>query len=275
MNKSSLLIILVILASVMILVWSGRGLLFPQESGTSEVVEESEAVEVAEEKVEEETKNMNVKFLKTTDGVDIAYDLYEVLNANKWFVLVHMMPATKESWSDFAKQAQQAGVASIAIDLRGHGQSAGGPDDYKNFTDTDHQKSILDVKAAADYLIKKGVKPEAITFIGASIGANLVLQFIVENPQFKRAALLSPGLNYKGIETLPLVQKLSPGQGVWFIAAEDDERSGGNAGAMAKQLYEAAPGETVERRGTVFKQGGHGTEILTAVPQLAEKLFAF
>lgn len=220
-------------------------------------------------------KKMDIKFLKTTDGAEIAYDFYDVLNSKKWLVLVHMMPATKESWVDFAKQAQAAGVASIAIDLRGHGQSTGGPGGYEKFTDADHQKSLLDVRAAVDYLLKKGVGPEAVTFIGASIGANLVLKFIAENPEFKRAALLSPGLNYRGIETLPLVQKLSPGQGVWFIAADDDERSGGNAGAMAKQLYEATDGQIVERRGTVFTKGGHGTDILKAIPELVDKLIAF
>lgn len=231
-----------------------------------------EKVEVNKEEIK---KNINVKFLKTSDGAEIAYDLYEVLNPKRWFVLVHMMPTTKESWADFAKQAQSAGVASIAIDLRGHGQSTGGPDGYQDFTDADHQKSLLDIQAAADYLLEKGVQSHNITLVGASIGANLVLKFIVENPDFKRATLLSPGLNYRGIEALPLIKKLSAGQGVWLVAADDDERSGGNAGAVAKQLYEAVDGQIIERRGTVFAKGGHGIDILKAIPELAEKLIDF
>ena len=231
----------------------------------------------ASKKIEtkEEIKSvMPENILKTSDGVKIAYDLYEVANAKKWFVLVHMMPATKESWADFTKFAQGRGYASIAIDLRGHGQSEGGPDGYENFSDADHQKSIADIAAAVDYLKTTGATPDKIQFIGASIGANLVLKFIVEHSEFKKATLLSPGFNYKGIETLPLVEKLVAGQGVWFVAAEDDERAGGNAGVMAKQLYEATP-SNVERRGTVFEKGGHGTDILKEVKELAAKIVEF
>ena len=70
-------------------------------------------------------------FLTASDNKKIAYDLYEVKNPKGWLILTHMMPATKESWQDFAGEAQKLGYESITIDLRGHGESDGGPDGYQ------------------------------------------------------------------------------------------------------------------------------------------------
>ena len=216
-------------------------------------------------------KDMPSGILKTNDGISIAYDFYSVDNPQKWFILIHMMPETKESWKDFAQMAQTNGFASLAIDLRGHGQSEGGPDGYNEFSDADHQKSILDLQAAAAFLKEKNVDPEKVVFVGASIGANLVLQFLSENSEYKKAILLSPGLDYRGIKTEPLVKNLKKGQSVWYLAAQDDDRSGGNAGDMVKKLYELTPGQVI-RLITIFKIGGHGTDLFNAVPELKNKI---
>lgn len=246
------------LAVVLVVVWNLKG----------------EIMGPVEEVKKEEVKKMDAKFLKTSDGVNIAYDLYEVPDSNRWLILVHMMPATRESWKEFAELGQKNNTASLAIDLRGHGQSTGGPDGYLKYTDADHQKSILDLDAAVNFLKNKGARAENIVIVGASIGANLALQYITQHPEIKRAVLLSPGFNYRGIETQPLAKKLQSGQAIWLVAAEDDQRSGGNAGEIAKALYQLVP-ENVERRGTVFKKGGHGTEIFKAVPELMEKVLQF
>ena len=114
----------------------------------------------------------------TTDGRKIAGNFYSVPNPRGWLLLAHMMPATKESWDNFAKSMQESGYASLAIDLRGHGKSSGGPDGYKSFTDAMHQASIYDLDAGWDFLKLRGAVPEKTALIGASIGANLALQFI-------------------------------------------------------------------------------------------------
>ena len=86
-------------------------------------------------------------FLTTKDSVNIAADLYEVDKPRSWLILIHMMPATKDSWQNLAEQFQNEGYESMAIDLRGHGSSDDGPEGYINFTDEDHQKSIFDLEA--------------------------------------------------------------------------------------------------------------------------------
>lgn len=213
-------------------------------------------------------------FLTTKDKIKIAADFYSVENPVGWCVLLHMRPATKESWQDFALELQKQSYESLAIDLRGHGESDGGPNSYLNFSDQENQKSILDLEAAVDYLIKeRGAAPEKIILMGASIGANLALQYIKEHSEFETAILFSPGLNYRGIETEPLVKNLKAGQKVFFISAEDDENVGGNA-EMNQKLYDLTPAG-VEKQIKIYKTGGHGTDILKIHPELEKLIIEF
>lgn len=223
-------------------------------------------------------------FLKTKDGAKIAAN-YQSIDVSKyqqptgWCILIHMMPATKESWQDFADELQKQGYESLAIDLRGHGESDGGPTGYLNFSDQEHQKSILDIEAAVNYLKKeRKAAPDKIILMGASIGANLALQYIVNPPaggaDFKTAILFSPGLNYRGIETEPLVKNLKAGQRVLFISAKDDKRAGGDNAAMNQKLYHLTPAG-VKKQMKIYEIGGHGTDILKIHPELKDKIIEF
>src|SRR3989344_3655754 len=81
--------------------------------------------------------------LKTKDGVEL-YGTY--VRAGKddapAVVLLHMMPATKESWEGFQQMLADSGFQSLAIDLRGHGESVfrdGELLDYQAFTPEEHR----------------------------------------------------------------------------------------------------------------------------------------
>jgi len=209
--------------------------------------------------------------LITKDGLKIAADLYSVEKPTGWIVLSHMMPATKESYENLAIKLQNAGYESIAIDLRGHGESENGPEGFFHFKNEDHQKSILDLEAAVDFLINKRMAtPEKIYFIGASIGANLSLQYIAENSKFKTAILLSSGLSYRGLKTEPLIKKLQTGQNVLFISAQDD----GNNAEQNQLLFEKTP-DNINKRIKIYETGGHGTDILKNQPKLINLIFEF
>lgn len=216
-------------------------------------------------------------FLTAEDGVKIAANLYQVKSPIGWIIFSHMMPATKESWNDLAQKFQGDSYEGVAIDLRGHGESTfAGKLDYRNFSDVEHQKSVLDLKAAAEFLIKerKAIAGK-IFLIGASIGANLSLQYISEHSEFKTAILLSPGLDYRGIETEPLAKNLKVGQKVFFISAQDDVRSGGNNNAEENQkIYYSVPAGA-EKKIKIYETGGHGTDILDNQPDLAELIKVF
>lgn len=208
--------------------------------------------------IKETNQKFMGKHLKTLDGVRIAYNLYQVESSNGWLILVHMMPATKESWRDFANELQKHGYESLAIDLRGHGESEGGPEGYKNFGDAEHQASIKDLEAAWKFLESRGATPEKTILVGASIGGNLSLQFLAGHPDFKKGVLLSPGLNYRGLETLPLVKKLKLNQSLVFAVSKDD----GDNVSQNKALYNSATSKN--KHLIIFDAGGHGTNMFKA-----------
>lgn len=215
-------------------------------------------------------------FLTAKDGVKIAANLYPAESPVGWIIFSHMMPTEKESWSDLAARFQDAGYESVAIDLRGHGESVSAKLDYRNFSDAEHQKSVLDLEAAVEFLIKERKATVAqISFLGASIGANLSLQYISGHPEFKTAVLLSPGLDYRGIKTEFLAKNLKTGQKVFFISAKDDVRSGGNNNTEENQkLYDLIP-IGAEKKIQIYETGGHGTDILETQPELVELIKNF
>ncbi|MDP3901871.1 MAG: alpha/beta fold hydrolase [bacterium] len=213
-------------------------------------------------------------FLQTTDNIRIAYNYYPVDKPVGYLLLVHMMPATKESWVNFATLAQKYNLASIAIDLRGHGQSDGGPDGYRDFSDDDHQKSFLDLVAATEQLKRFGAVDKNIFLVGASIGANLSLRYLAEYHSARAAVLLSAGLNYHGVNAAAFVPKLASGQGIVLVASEDDNRSGGNCATMNQQLAKLVSVNIVKEV-MIYRSGGHGTDLLETHQELSEKIINF
>src|SRR3989338_1564632 len=196
---------------------------------------------------------MNKITLLTKDHVKIVGNHFPVSTPSPGISLFHMMPAAKESYNLFAIKLQQAGVGVLTIDLRGHGESAQGPNNYKTFTDQQHQSSIGDVKASVDFQEKEGHSPLFVG--GASIGANLALQIIAEDKRVRKAILLSPGLNYRGIEPVPL--------------AKDVGRSLGSADKQALEIFNALK---CRKKILIFETGGHGTDMLNAHPEFMKKL---
>jgi dienelactone hydrolase len=204
------------------------------------------------------------------DGKKLKGHLYTAMNPRGWVVYLHMMPATKESWKELAEFLQGEGYSGIAIDLRGHGESEGGPEEFFSFSQEEHRASILDLEAAIAYLLGQGAVRETIALVGASIGANLALVHMGAHPETKRGVLFSPGLNYRGIETAESVKNLAAGQRVLFIASRDD----GNNADQNLLLYEAVPPE-VAKEIKVYDAGGHGTDILKAHEELARAILRF
>lgn len=211
--------------------------------------------------------------LKSSDGKNISADFYSVESPNGWLILTHMMPATKESWKVIAEEMRKLGYASIALDLRGHGQSEGGPDGYQKFTDSEHQAGIKDIAAAWEFLKSKGAAPEKTMVVGASIGANLSMQFLVEHSDIGGGIFLSPG-DYKGIDSGELVKKIGKDQGVVFVASKLDERSSGNPrmqraeqsshdgnNAAQNQEYYDLAAQVRNRHLILFDGAGHGTDL--------------
>lgn len=221
---------------------------------------------------------MELLHLTTSDGVKLAANYFPSVQAKHpnprgWVVFLHAMPVAKESWNALATILQQEGYAGIAIDLRGHGASDGGPDGYVHFSDSEHRGSIRDVDAAVDFLRGMGARNDRIAIIGASIGANLAVQYVARHRDFKMCVAFSPGLDYHGIVLTPIIGSLSEDKRMLLIGSRDDDRVIDNASDVAA-LHDAAP-SGVDVRLELVATGGHGTAILAHHPELIEHIISF
>jgi len=188
----------------------------------------------------------STKMLETNDGYDISYD-YHPAEGKTGVILLHMLGRTKADWKPFATELHKLSYPTIAIDLRGHGDSDG---NWQKFDEDDFKAMTNDVKTASDFLASKGVT--SVVVIGASIGANTALIYGVDAPEVKAMALLSPGLDYRGVKTEDAARRNT--KPAFLTAARDDAYSAQSVDALSK-LTKA----TVK----IYPSGGHGTQLLT------------
>ncbi|MBI3963945.1 MAG: alpha/beta fold hydrolase [Candidatus Kerfeldbacteria bacterium] len=214
------------------------------------------------------TVSFRVPYRAPSDGwVEIVASYWPGTSSNA-MLLLHMMPATRTSWNGFAQALNSRGWHVLAPDLRGHGdsvRSSVGTLDFNAFDDDGHQMSILDVDGARQWLASAGIANDRISLGGASIGANLALQDMASHSEVRSGFLLSPGLNYHGIETEPLIRHLGTTQRLFLAAAEDDEES-----AEALRVLPAMRQSGTEAQ--LFPSGGHGTQLFASHPDLVTAL---
>lgn len=204
----------------------------------------------------------------TDDGVEIVGDFLQPTSNMGTVLFLHMMPAERGSWQRFVKKLHTAGYSSLAIDLRGHGESVSQGKrilNYKKFSDAEHHASIRDVEAAVSFLQMSGISKDQIAIVGASIGANLALQYAREHAEVPALVLLSPGLDYRGIKTEPLMKRLSPRQKIFLAASREDEYSFETIRVLSAAKTEGVT--TME-----FDGLGHGTAMLERKPELMDEV---
>lgn len=197
--------------------------------------------------VKEKSRETGVKmdFLTTEDNVKIAYKYYDA-GSNKGAILLHMLSKDKSTWHDFAEELKNHGYSTIAIDLRGHGQS---DLDFRKFDERQFNNMLLDTKAAFDFLKRKNIS--SVALIGASIGANAALNF-AENNDVATAVLLSPGLDYRGIKTEQAMKNIN--KPVLIVVSKEDKYSFDSS----NRLKELSSNSEMK----VYKDRGHGTTML-------------
>ena len=202
--------------------------------------------------------------LVTNDGKTIIGD-YAGKPGEPAVLMLHMMPSIRASWREFSEKLNSAGFQTLAVDLRGHGESEGGPTGYKRLSDEEHQASINDVEAAIAYLKSKSASNLFIA--GASIGANLALWYASEHQEIRGIILLSPGLDYRAIKTEAYARALRPGQAVYYVASRDDTYSADTVDTLSLQTPSGAKKDV-----KIFERAGHGTTVFEREPGFMDEL---
>lgn len=210
----------------------------------------------------------NITF-KTIDGLTLSGLLWD-RGSDTSALLLHMMPATKESWESFADELYSQKVNVLAFDFRGHGESEGIA--YKKQTDQDIQKYFLDARSALNFLEEK-YQHTNFLLAGASIGANISLQLMSQDHAIKKGIIISPGLDYHGVKAIDFVKDLSPSQSVLYLASYDDGASDSdNCGQAAEQLFNLT---ACKKTKNILKTGGHGTDLFDSHPDLPQVCLNF
>lgn len=157
----------------------------------------------------------------------------------------------------------------IRLDLRGHGKSnLLGSDTvyFRSMNDADFAKYPHDVKHALDQLFKDfagHLDTTSLTVIGASIGANTAAMLTQLMPNIKRIVLLSPGINYRGLQPAEAIKSF---QGeIMMVAAQADEYSYNSVREMARLNSDHV---TL----MIFEGDIHGTDMINGDPQAMQAL---
>jgi dienelactone hydrolase len=184
---------------------------------------------------------------RTADGATLNAVYYEpARRPGPGIVLVPMPGRTHSDWDAAASQLADAGFAILAFDFRGAGDM--GP-------------SAMDVRAAKSFLRERpDVIPDGIGMAGASLGANLALMDAADDPGVMSLALLSPGLDYKGVRTEAAMKKYG-GRSVLLIGSTKDPYTA----RSIKQLVTIGPGTREVR---LTDAVAHGTVMLSRDPGL-------
>lgn len=213
----------------------------------------------------------NVSF-QTEDGVTIVADYYKAdLSIGHTILALHMMPTDRSSWKEFAEKANQAGYNVLAIDMRGHGESIQKGEEklnFEQFSDEQHRGTIKDIDAGVEFLTKEGVENNNLSIIGASIGANLALNYLKLNHNIFTAVLMSPGLNYRGIELDKVASDLSSSQAIMLITGSKDEYPNDTV----QKLQSIIPGRSEI---IVLPSEEHGTNLFKDHPKLIIRILSW
>lgn len=203
---------------------------------------------------------------QTKDQVAVVGSFQVAPGATAAVLMLHMLPADRHSWEEMQTALSDRGISSLAIDLRGHGESTvknGGRIDYHDFSLADSRESIEDIRSALQWLASRGIPASRVAVMGASIGANLALNIVAERPEIPAVVLLSPGEAFSGITTFDAAKTLGASQALWAVASEGDDQESFNA---ATQIIQSAASR--EKMFKSLTASGHGTNVFLQHPEL-------
>jgi pimeloyl-ACP methyl ester carboxylesterase len=206
------------------------------------------------------------------DGVQLVGEYHPASRASDYtWVLLHGLGSTKEEWDAFARQAAGTGNGFFLYDARGHGASiylkSGSTITYKDWQTAGpgSQWNLMpgDLAFIFQKLQKKFSLPEnQIAVGGASLGANVALIYASNHPAVPALILLSPGLEYAGIQT-PSAFYAYRGRPVFIAASPGDTY----AYSSVQRLSDLVPKDMCL---TVDGKSGHGVNMFE--PEFTNKL---
>jgi alpha-beta hydrolase superfamily lysophospholipase len=148
----------------------------------------------------------------TPDSLELVGNLYSPKAAKQTklplVVLLHQTGETHGAWKSVADVLCGNGFAVFAMDLRGYGYSiydfrTGTNRPPNTFYAGEHSRYPEDIRLLVKKLFSEHGKlldSTKIAVVGAELGGNAGLLYAVDEPGVQFTALISPGLEYKGLQ---------------------------------------------------------------------------
>lgn len=221
-----------------------------------------------------------VKF-SSLDGVALVADYYPVKvpkgERTPVAILIHMYPANRSSWKSFVPKLRDAGIAVLAYDIRGNGDSTKPAarklaEAYKGKDPAFFQQAWMDVAGARSWIDRQdNLDPNRLVVVGASIGCSIALDYVSRTQTARAVVCLSPGTNYMGVDSLQHIRScgsipillISP-EGE-YEAVEALAEAGGSRVKTAKY-----PGGR-EHHGTGLFEADYGAKVKKKVMKFIKK----
>src|SRR6184192_3256934 len=210
--------------------------------------------------------------LKLYDGTVLKGTYFPAAKPGPAVLLYHQSNRTRKEWDMVAGQLAAAGINTLTVDVRGHGESGG----QESRGQARKKQWPLDLDAAFQYLISQpGVERDVIGIGGAGvIGVeNSVETARRHSDQVKSLVLLSGETSRDGIQFLRQASQLPE----LFVVADDDEYSPIVEAMELLYITASSPGRKFVHYsasheapwlwyepfdiGKVPAKGGHGTDL--------------
>jgi len=153
--------------------------------------------------------------IKSADGTPLKATYFSAGKPGPGVILFHQNNRTRTSWDDVAHQLAAAGINTLTLDSRGHGESGGTRAYFK-------EKWEADDEAAFQFLISQpGVQPDVIGVAGpGSDGVIHAVETAGVHPNDVKSLVLMSGETFRpGIEFLHEASQLPE----LFVVADTDE----------------------------------------------------
>lgn len=200
-------------------------------------------------------------------------------------ILVHDLFGSKEEWVFFLEELLQRQYLTLAIDLRGHGQTPL-PDDNRESPDLsleDLDKSYLDVQGALKWL---ETQPQAdisrVALVGNGMGGNVAYVSMGVFPaQIQAAVVLSPGLwDSRTLEPVVVGAGLRPfaPHSILYLVGADDIIPLDDTGQLEFARFSNTLADSTGAPKTVkifSNSSDHGLDLLHNKPEAVQLLLAW
>jgi hypothetical protein len=211
--------------------------------------------------------------LRAVDGTVLKATYFAAAKPGPGTLLFHQSNRTRKSWEDIAAELAAAGIHTLTVDMRGHGETGG--------QEVARQKRFGDVETAFQFLASlPGVKRDVIGIGGAGV---IGVENSVEAARLHSAEVKSLVLLSGETESLDFLRQASQLPEL-FVVADDDEyppiveamellyvtASSPSRKFVHFSASHGAPWRWYEPFdvGRVPAGGGHGTDMFKVHPEL-------